>query len=44
MASSTYKGFKSDDKLTDKFDYHAWKMSLDLVLEGEEVMDYVMGR
>ena len=41
MASSTYKGFKAVDKLTDKSDYHAWKMSLDLVLEDQEVMDYV---
>ena len=41
MASSTYKGFKVDDKLTDKFDYHAWNMSLDLVLEDQDVMDYV---
>ena len=41
MASSTYKGFKVDDKLTDKSDYHEWKMSLDLVLEDQDVMDYV---
>ena len=44
MASSTYKGFKADDKLTDKSDYHAWKMSLDLVLEDQDVMDYVQGK
>ena len=44
MASSTYKGFKSDDKLSDKFDYHAWKMSLDLALEDQDVMDYVQGK
>ena len=44
MASSTYKGFKTDDKLTDKNDYHAWKMSLDLVLEYQDVMDYVQGQ
>ena len=44
MACSTYKGFKVDDKLTDKFDYHAWKMSLDLVLEDQDVMDYVQGK
>ena len=43
MTSSTYKGFKSDDKLTDKSDYHAWKMSLDLALEDQDVMDYVQG-
>ena len=41
MASSTYKGFKADDKFTDKFDYHAWKMSLHLALEDQDVMDYV---
>ena len=44
MASSTYKGFKVDDKLTNKSDYHTWKMSLDLVLEDQDVMDYVQGR
>ena len=44
MASSTYKGFKADDKLTDKSNYHAWKMSLDLVLEDQDVMDYVLGK
>ena len=43
MASSTYTGFKFDDKLTDKSDYHAWKMSLDLALEDPDVMDYVQG-
>ena len=42
MASSSY--FKSDDKLTDKSDYHAWKMSLDLTLEEQDVMDYVQGK
>ena len=41
MASSTYKDFKSDDKLADKSYYNAWKMSLDLVLEDQDVMDYV---
>ena len=41
MASSSY--FKFDDKLNDKFDYHAWKMSLDLTLEDQDVMDYVQG-
>ena len=35
--------FKSDDKLNDKSDYHAWKISLDLKLEEQEVMDYVKG-
>ena len=43
MASSTYKGFNSDNKLIDKSDYHAWKMSLDLALEYQDVMDYVKG-
>ena len=44
MASSTYKGFKVDDKLNNKFDYHAWNMSLDLLLEDQYVMDYVQGK
>ena len=42
MASSSY--FKSYDKLNDKSDYHAWKMSLDLTLEEQDVMDYVQGK
>ena len=42
MASSSY--FKSKDKLNDKNDHHAWKMSLDLTLEENEVMDYVQGK
>ena len=42
MASSSY--FKSDGKLKDKSDYHAWKMSLDLTLEEQDVMDYVQGK
>ena len=42
MAPSSY--FKSDDKLKDKFDYLALKMSLDLTLEEQEVMDYVQGK
>ena len=44
MASSTYKGFKIDDKLTHKIDYHAWNMSLNLVLEDQYFMDYVQGK
>ena len=44
MASSTYKEFNVDDKLNNKSDYHAWKMSLDLVLEDQDVMDYVQGK
>ena len=42
MASSSY--FKSEDKLDDKSDYHAWKISLDLTLEENDVMDYVQGK
>lgn len=33
--------FKYEDKVTDKFDYHACRMSLDLSLEENCVMDYV---
>ena len=44
MGTSNYNGFKADDKLTGKSDYHAWKMSLDLVLEDQDVMDYVQGK
>ena len=43
MTSSTYKGFKANDKFTDKFDYHAWQMSLDLALQDQDVMDNVQG-
>lgn len=39
MGSSSY--FSGEDKLHDKYDYHGWKMSLDLTLEEKEVMDYV---
>lgn len=42
MASTSY--FKFDDKLRDKFDYHAYNMSLDLTLEEQDVMDYVQGK
>ena len=42
MASSSY--FKFDEKLNDKSDYHAWKMSLDLTLEEQDFMDYVQGK
>eukprot|EP00253_Pinus_taeda_P002410 PITA_02410 len=42
MASTSY--FKSDDKLHDTSDYHACKMSLDLTLEEQDVMDYVQGK
>ena len=36
--------FKSENKLEDKSDYHAWKMTLDLTLEENDAMDYVKGR
>ena len=42
MATTSY--FKSEDKLKDKFDYHAWKMTLDLTLEENDVMNYVQGK
>ena len=44
MAFSTYKGFKSDDKLIDKSDCHAWKMSLDLwkFYNGEPYCSYLL--
>ena len=41
MGTSNYNGFKDDDKLTGKADFHSWKMSLDLMLEDQDVMDYV---
>eukprot|EP00253_Pinus_taeda_P004242 PITA_04242 len=36
--------FKTEDKLKDKSNYHAWKMILDLTLEENDAMDYVKGR
>ena len=44
MGSSNYNGFKANDKLTGKDDFHAWKMQLDLNLEDQDVMDYVQGK
>lgn len=41
MKTTSY--FKSEEKLKDKSDYHAWKMSLDLTLEENDAMDYVKG-
>eukprot|EP00253_Pinus_taeda_P015808 PITA_15808 len=41
MGSSTL--FLSEDKLREKSDYHGWKMSLDLTLEDQEVLDHVRG-
>eukprot|EP00253_Pinus_taeda_P002243 PITA_02243 len=42
MGSSSY--FPTEDKLHDKFDYHGWKMYLDLTLEEKELMDYMQGK
>jgi len=42
MGSSSY--FPVEDKLHDKFDYHGWKMSLDLTSKEKEVMDYMQGK
>ena len=44
MGSSNYNGFKDDEKLTRKDEFHAWKMTLDLNLEDQDVMDYVQGK
>ena len=44
MGSSNYNGFKADDTLTGKDDFHAWKMTLDLNWEDQDVMDYVQGK
>ena len=41
MGTSNYNGFKTNDKFTGKADFHAWKMLLDLMLEDQDVMDYV---
>jgi len=41
MGSLTH--FPAEDKLREKFDYHGWKMSLDLTLEEQEVLDHVRG-
>eukprot|EP00253_Pinus_taeda_P006744 PITA_06744 len=41
MGSSTH--FPAEDKLREKSDYHGWKMSLDLTLEEQEVLDHVRG-
>ena len=39
MATTSY--FKSEDKLKDRSNYHAWQMTLDLTLEENDAMDYV---
>ena len=41
MGSSTL--FLAEDKLREKSDYHGWKMSLDLTLEDQGVLDHVRG-
>eukprot|EP00253_Pinus_taeda_P016640 PITA_16640 len=42
MGSSSH--FPIQDKLREKSDYHRWKMSLDLTLKEQEVLDHVRGR
>ena len=41
MGSSTL--FPTEDKLREKVDYHGWKMSIDLTLENQGVLDHVRG-
>jgi len=41
MGSSTL--FPAKDKLREKVDYHGWKMSIDLTLKDQEVLDHVRG-
>eukprot|EP00253_Pinus_taeda_P035805 PITA_35805 len=41
MGSSMH--FLVEDKLRENSDYHGWKMSLDLTLEEQEVLDHVRG-
>ena len=41
MGSSTL--FPAKDKLREKADYHGWKMSIDLTLEDQGVLDHVRG-
>ena len=41
MGSSTL--FPAEDKLREKADYHGWKMSIDLTLENQGVLDHVGG-
>eukprot|EP00253_Pinus_taeda_P020214 PITA_20214 len=42
MGSSSH--FPAKDKLYEESDYHEWKISLDLTLEEQEVLDYVKGK
>ena len=41
MGSSTL--FPAEDKLREKADYHGWKMSINLTLEDQGVLDHVRG-
>ena len=41
MGSSSL--FPAEDKLCEKADYHGWKMSIDLTLEDQGVLDHVRG-
>ena len=41
MGSSTL--FPAKDKLREKSDYHGWKMSIDLTLDDQGVLDHVRG-
>eukprot|EP00253_Pinus_taeda_P004754 PITA_04754 len=41
MGSSSL--FPSEDKLREKADYHRWKMSIDLTLEDQGMLDHVRG-
>eukprot|EP00253_Pinus_taeda_P036125 PITA_36125 len=42
MGSSSH--FLAEDKLHENSDYHGWKVSLDLTLEEQEVLDHLRGR
>lgn len=44
VSMATHSYFKTEDKLNDKSDYHAQKMTLDLTLEEHEVLDSVQGK
>jgi len=40
MGSSTL--FHAEDKLREKADYHGWKMSIDLTLENQGVLEAIL--
>ena len=44
VLTKTTSFFKSVEELKGKSDYHAWKMTLDLILEENDAMDYAKGR